>query len=102
MAEMMPDFGGYDPQMLARWACNLEIFRWPVDFPVSPPAGWNAMNHRARILRCPEVERAYEAVAAAVPRDVVMAYWDGPFRAGEAADPWLHEPAPSPGRPGRG
>lgn len=35
---------------LARWYCELNCFRWPKDFPISPPVGYESMTGKGQVF----------------------------------------------------
>jgi hypothetical protein len=73
------DLSSYDQQTLARWWCEFNSYRWPIDFLKPEPPGFRRLGDFER-YKLPAFRRAFAAVEAAVPTEVALAYWKGPYR----------------------
>lgn len=91
------DLSRRSPETLARWACELNVFRWPKDFPIAKPEGWDLWTsdrdrRKDRLYsdlksRFPEFAVATDAVRRAADFDRVMAYWRDRFSGNESPPP---------------
>jgi hypothetical protein len=93
MDEPSIDLSTYDQTTLSRWWCELMTFRWPADFPLPRPEGWDGMNPTQRDC-CDDMWSAFQLVKNAVSLEAALAYWRGPYQRGrsrptdpEEADP---------------
>jgi len=75
------DLTGYSRDTLARWWCQMNVFRWPPDFPEPEPPDWPRMSDRQK-HQSPEGRRAWRAINSACPESDALAYWRGPFDRG--------------------
>lgn len=75
----------HDRMTLARWACELNCFRWPEDFPVPKPEGWDLWTgretkrgsvwHKELNIRFPEFRMALNAIRAVIGDDAIHDFW---------------------------
>jgi hypothetical protein len=95
MAKPSIDLSTYDQTTLARWWCELNIYRWPADFPIPKPEGWDAETEDQKWYR-DELQTAWDLVTRAVDREDALAYWNGPFQQGRFYPPfpWLPDRPP--------